>query len=63
MSKPLSPIVSEFESEEQEASYDRWYRDKIQAALDSKQPSISHDQVTAELQERLATKRMMRNAG
>ncbi|MBI5121241.1 MAG: antitoxin [Rhodospirillales bacterium] len=63
MSEPLSPIVSEFESEEQEASYDRWFRAKIQAAIDSKQPRLSHDQVTAEILERLNSKRLIRNAG
>ncbi|MBF0267563.1 MAG: antitoxin [Alphaproteobacteria bacterium] len=63
MSKPLSPIVSEFESEEQEASYDRWFRAKIQTALDSKQPRLAHDQATAEIQDRLNKKRLIRNAG
>jgi hypothetical protein len=27
------PIVSEFETEEQAASYDRWFRAKVQASL------------------------------
>jgi len=63
LSEPLSPIVSEFESEEQEASYDRWFRAKIQAAIDSKQPRLPHDQVTAEILERLNSKRLIRNAG
>ncbi|MDK9722333.1 MAG: stability determinant [Rhodospirillales bacterium] len=63
MSEPLSPIVSEFESEEQEASYDRWFRAKIQAAIDSKRPRLPHDQVTAEILERLNGKRLIRKAG
>ena len=29
VSTPLSPIVSEFETEEQAASYDRWFRAKV----------------------------------
>ena len=48
MSAPLSPIVSEFETEEQAASYDRWFRSKVQASLDDPGPNIPHDQVMAE---------------
>lgn len=36
MSAQLSPIVSEFETEEQAASYDRWFRAKVQASLDDR---------------------------
>jgi hypothetical protein len=48
MSAQLSPIVSEFETEEQAASYDRWFRAKVQASLDDPAPNIPHDQVMAE---------------
>lgn len=48
MSAQLSPIVSEFETEEQAASYDRWFRAKVQASLDDPRPNIPHDQVMAE---------------
>ena len=48
MSVQLSPIVSVFETEEQAASYDRWFRAKVQAALDEQGPNIPHDQVMAE---------------
>lgn len=48
MSAKLSPIVSEFETEEQAASYDRWFRAKVQASLDDPHPNIPHDQVMAE---------------
>ena len=34
MSAQLSPIVSEFETEEQAASYDRWFRAKVQESID-----------------------------
>jgi hypothetical protein len=50
MSAQLSPIVSEFETEEQAASYDRWFRAKVQASLDDPSPSIPHDQVMAEVE-------------
>ncbi|VVP91891.1 hypothetical protein PS918_03318 [Pseudomonas fluorescens] len=63
MSTELSPIVSEFETEEQAASYDRWFRAKVQASLDDPRPSIPHDQVMAEMHALLESKRIKRNAG
>ena len=48
MSVQLSPIVSEFDTEEQASSYDRWFRAKVQASLDDPDPNIPHDQVMAE---------------
>jgi len=47
--KPLDPIISEFATEEQAASYDRWFRAKVQASLDDSRPSIPHDQAMAEM--------------
>ena len=49
MNAVLSPIVSEFETEEQAASYDCWFRVQVQASLDDQCPSIPHDQVMAEM--------------
>lgn len=43
----LSPIVSEFETEEQEASYDRWFRAKVSASLADTRPSVPHAEVKA----------------
>jgi hypothetical protein len=63
MSAKLSPIVSEFETQEQADSYDRWFRAKVQAALDDPRPSIPHDQVMAEMRAMLAAKREKRRAG
>jgi hypothetical protein len=63
MSVPLSPIVSEFETEEQAASYDRWFRAKVQASLDDPRPNIPHDQVMAEMRALIESKRKKRNAG
>lgn len=45
----LSPIVSEFETEEQASSYDRWFRAKVQAAIDDSRPGVAHDDVMAEM--------------
>lgn len=49
MNAVLSPIVSEFETEEQADSYGRWFRAQVQASLDDPRPSIPHDQVMAEM--------------
>lgn len=57
MNAVLSPIVSEFETEEQAASYDRWFRAQVQEAIDDPRPSIPHDQVMAEMREIIARKR------
>ncbi|WP_109514900.1 stability determinant [Pseudomonas ovata] len=46
----LSPIVSEFETDEQAASYDRWFRLQVQTSLDDPSPAIPHDQVMAEME-------------
>lgn len=45
--KTLDPIVSEFETQEQADSYDKWFRAKVQEALDSDQPSLPHDEAMA----------------
>lgn len=50
MSKEFSPIVSEFESEEQETSYNEWFIAKVNASLEDPRPSIPHDQVMAEME-------------
>ena len=49
--KKLDPRVSEFETQEQADSYDRWFRQKVQAALDDPRPSIPHEEVMAEIDE------------
>jgi hypothetical protein len=49
MSTRLDPLISEFETEEQAVSYDRWFRAKIQKALDDPRPNLPHDQVMAEM--------------
>jgi hypothetical protein len=36
-----------------EASYDKWFRDGVQAAIDDPRPSIPHEQVMARVDERL----------
>ncbi|MGW8465735.1 type II toxin-antitoxin system RelB family antitoxin [Pseudomonas sp. CLCA07] len=63
MSAELSPIVSEFETEEQAASYDRWFRAKVQASLDDPRPNVPHDQVMADMRALIESKRNKRDAG
>ncbi|WP_137807857.1 stability determinant [Pseudomonas sp. G(2018)] len=62
MSTELSPIVSEFETEEQAASYDRWFRAKVQASLDDPRPSIPHAEAMAMVEKMLEDKRKARLA-
>lgn len=53
MSTRLDPLISEFETEEQAASHDRWFRAKVQKALADPKPNIPHDQVMAEMRDLL----------
>lgn len=63
MSVQLSPIVSEFETEEQAASYDKWFRAQVHAAIDDPRANIPHDQVMAEMRELLEAQQKTSNAG
>ncbi len=38
----LDLIASELETEERAASYDRWFRAQVQAAIDDPHPDVSH---------------------
>lgn len=50
MNTQFSPIVSEFESAEQEASYNAWFTAKVEASLKDPRPSVPHDQVMAKME-------------
>ena len=43
----LSPIVSEFATEEEAAAYDKWLRAKVEASLADTRPPVAHDEVMA----------------
>lgn len=45
MNKPIIPTSPAAEA----ASYDAWFRAKVQQAIDSKEPSIEHDNLVAEM--------------
>lgn len=55
-----SPIVSEFETEEQEARYDQWFRAKVEEALHSEKPRLPHDAALAKVQALLDERRKAR---
>ena len=57
MNTVLDPIVSEFETQEHADSYDRWFRAKVQDALDDARPAIAHDEVVRRMEERFAALR------
>ena len=57
MNTVLSPIESEFATTEEAEAYERWFRAKVQESLDDNSPSIPHDQVMAEMQAFIDTKR------
>ncbi|MDG6401186.1 stability determinant [Pseudomonas quasicaspiana] len=49
MSALLSPVVSEFETQEQANSYDVWFREKVQRSLDGPGTGVPHDEVMARM--------------
>ncbi|HBA7856648.1 TPA: antitoxin [Escherichia coli] len=54
MSTALSPIVSEFETTEQENSYNEWLHAKVASSLADPRPAIPHDEVMAEMENLIA---------
>lgn len=56
----LDPLVSEFDTQEQADSYDRWFRAKVREALDDPSPRIPHDQAMKMVDEELARRRALR---
>lgn len=49
MRTDLSPLISEFETIEQQNSYSTWLRAKVTASLADSRPVIPHDEVMAEM--------------
>ena len=60
MNAKLSPMVSEFETDEQAASYDRWFRAQVDAGLNSAKPLLTHDQAMDRLDAQLTERRIAR---
>lgn len=44
-----SPIVSEFDTSEEEAAHEAWLRAKVAASLADERPPVPHDEVMAEI--------------
>lgn len=62
MDRHQPPTVSEFETEEQATSHDRWFRAKVQASLDDPRPNVPHEQVMADMRALIESKRLRRDA-
>ena len=54
--KPIPPDA-DFLPPEDEAEYDRWFREKVNKALQDKRPSIPHEQVMNEMRALIFSKR------
>nr|3ZBE_A Chain A, PAAA2 [Escherichia coli O157:H7] len=59
--RALSPMVSEFETIEQENSYNEWLRAKVATSLADPRPAIPHDEVERRMAERFAKMRKERS--
>ncbi len=60
MSTQLDPLISEFDTQEQADSYDRWFRAKVQEAIDSDKPSLPHSEAMARLDRLMEERRRQR---
>ena len=47
MTTALDPIVSEFATAEQAASYDKWFKARVAASLADTRPCVPHDEAMA----------------
>jgi len=47
--QPLDPAFYDVDASEEEVSYDRWFRAKVQKSLDNPAPAIPHDEVVKEM--------------
>ena len=57
MKTGLSPIEPEFAATEEAEAYELWFRTRVHESLDDDNPLIPHDQVMAEMQALIDTKR------
>ena len=60
MTVRLSPIVSEFDTEEQGASHDPWFRAKVEETMRSEKPRLPHDAAMVKMQTLLEERRKKR---
>ena len=50
MTRTLSPIESEFATLQAAEDHDRWFRAKVQRAMNSAGPTHAHDEVAANME-------------
>ena len=49
MTAKRDPIVSEFDSDEEEAAYNEWFRKKVEASLADPRPPVPHDEAMSRI--------------
>jgi hypothetical protein len=42
-----SPLISEFDSAEEEAAYNEWFRKKVEESIADPRPRVPHDEAMA----------------
>jgi hypothetical protein len=57
MSAKPDPIVSEFDSPEDEAAYDEWFRKKVAESLADPRPPVPHDEAMARIRKTIEAAR------
>ncbi|MFT7723016.1 MAG: stability determinant [Roseateles sp.] len=62
MTTVLDPRGSEFETDEQAARHDLWFRTKVQEAIDSQKPRLPHDEAMARVDRLLEARRRQHHA-
>lgn len=62
MSTKLDPLVSEFETTEEEVAYDHWFRAKVEKAINSPHPPVPHDEAMARVRQTVETGRQRRRS-
>ncbi len=49
INQAYDPLVSPFESNEQEASYNAWLNAKFEASVNDARPNVAHDEAMAKI--------------
>ena len=57
-----SPIVSEFETPEQAAAYEKWLNEKVAKSLADGRPSVAHDEAMGQAHAIIQAKKAGRKA-
>jgi len=56
------PLIYEFDTEEEEQSYDKWLKSKVQKAISNPAPPVPHDEAIARLDAIIARAKARKNA-